>query len=99
MKTTALTDAASPSDDLATEWLFRSVDDLEVSVRTSYFLQSVGVRYIGDIVRMTEAELLASPKGDAKALAELRAIFSDIGLSFGMSLPDWAAQLASRGLT
>jgi len=69
--------------------LYRSVDELELSVRTSLCLTNDGVRFVGDFARKSEAELLRIPNFGRKSLNELKEILADIGLHLGQDLPDW----------
>jgi len=65
--------------------LLRKTDDLELSVRSANCLSGAGIKYIGDLVQKTEAEMLKMPNFGKKSLDELRAILSDMNLHFGHS--------------
>ncbi len=69
--------------------LYRSVDQLELSVRTSLCLTNDGIRFVGDFARKSEAELLRIPNFGRKSLNELKDILADIGLHLGQDLSDW----------
>ena len=73
------------------ENLQRNVDDLELSVRSANCLKNAGINLIGDLVQKTEAEMLKTKNFGRKSLNEIKAILSEMGLSFGMKLdfPPW----------
>jgi DNA-directed RNA polymerase subunit alpha len=68
------------------EHLFRSVDDLGLSVRPSYCLKTGNIRTIADLVQKTESELLKTKNFGKKSLNEITTIPGEIGLSLGMRL-------------
>lgn len=86
------------------ENLFRSVDELELSVRSANCLQQANIKTIGDLVQKTEAEMLKTKNFGRKSLKEIREILSEMGLSLGMRLDGWSrnqsanlANLAASG--
>jgi DNA-directed RNA polymerase subunit alpha len=68
------------------ENLFRSVDELELSVRSANCLQQANIRTIGDLVQKTEAEMLKTKNFGRKSLNEIKEILAGMGLSLGMKL-------------
>ena len=79
------------------ENLFRSVDELELSVRSANCLKNAEIRYIGDLVQKTEAEMLKTKNFGRKSLNEIRDILSEMGLGLGMKLDGWPpAELAAK---
>jgi len=68
------------------ENLFRSVDELELSVRASNCLKSANIRTMADLVPRTEAELLKTKNFGKKSLNEITTILGAMGLSLGMRL-------------
>ena len=72
---------------------FRSVEELELSIRTANCLQNANLRYIGDLVQRTEAELLKTKNFGRPSLREVKAILAELGLSLGTRIPDWKRQL------
>src|SRR5438094_6645384 len=66
--------------------LFRSVDELELSVRASNCLKSANIRTIADLVPRTEAELLKTKNFGKKSLNEIKTILGEMGLALGMRL-------------
>jgi DNA-directed RNA polymerase subunit alpha len=71
------------------ENLFRSVDELELSVRSANCLQQANIRTIGDLVQRTEAEMLKTKNFGRKSLKEIKEILAEMGLSLGMKLENW----------
>ncbi len=68
------------------EVLNHSVEELELSVRSSNCLKDAGIKTLGDLVRKSEAEMLKYRNFGRKSLQELVDILSDMGLHFGMDL-------------
>lgn len=72
--------------------LWRSVEELELSVRSANCLANANIRYIGDLVQKTEAEMLKTKNFGRKSLKEIREILSTMGLSLGMKVDGWPGQ-------
>jgi DNA-directed RNA polymerase subunit alpha len=72
------------------ENLFKNVDELELSVRSANCLKNADIRYIGDLVQKTEAEMLKTKNFGRKSLNEIKEILADMGLGLGMKLENWA---------
>jgi len=68
------------------ENLFRSVDELELSVRAYNCLKTANIRTIADLVQKSEAELLKTKNFGKKSLNEIKTILGEMGLSLGMRL-------------
>jgi len=64
----------------------RSVDELELSVRSSNCLQSAEIKTIGDLVRKTESEMLKYRNFGRKSLKEISDILRNMNLHFGMDV-------------
>ena len=71
------------------ENLFRSVEELELSVRSANCLKNADIRYIGDLVQKTEGEMLKTKNFGRKSLNEIKEILQEMGLSLGMKLENW----------
>ncbi len=67
----------------------RSVDELELSVRSANCLKHANIKLIGDLVQKTEAEILATKNFGRKSLNEIKEILSEMGLGLGMKLENW----------
>lgn len=76
------------------ENLFRSVDELELSVRSANCLQQANIKTIGDLVQKTEQEMLKTKNFGRKSLKEIKEILSEMGLSLGMRLENWPPRSA-----
>ena len=70
------------------EILMRSVEDLELSVRSANCLKNAGINTIGELVQRTEADMLKTKNFGRKSLSELKDILSEYGLVFGMKLEE-----------
>jgi DNA-directed RNA polymerase subunit alpha len=71
------------------ENFFRSVDDLELSVRSANCLKNANIRYIGELVMKTEAEMLKTKNFGRKSLNEIKEILNEMGLGLGMKVDGW----------
>jgi len=71
------------------ENLYRSVDELELSVRSANCLANANIRYIGQLVQKTEAEMLKTKNFGRKSLKEIREILTEMELSLGMKLENF----------
>jgi DNA-directed RNA polymerase subunit alpha len=74
------------------EILNRSVEELELSVRSYNCLKNANIQTIGDLVQKTEAEMLRTKNFGRKSLNEIKEILGGLGLSFGMK-PDSTGRL------
>ncbi|HSR10397.1 MAG TPA: DNA-directed RNA polymerase subunit alpha C-terminal domain-containing protein, partial [Thermodesulfobacteriota bacterium] len=59
------------------------------SVRSYNCLKNADIRYIGDLVQKTEAEMLRTKNFGRKSLNEIKEILAEMGLSLGMKLDNW----------
>jgi DNA-directed RNA polymerase subunit alpha len=88
---------AAPVEEAAlNENLFRSVDELELSVRSANCLQNANIKTIGDLVQKTEAEMLKTKNFGRKSLKEIKEILAEMGLSLGMKLESWPPKTAPQ---
>ena len=76
------------------ENLFRSVDELELSVRSANCLQQANIKTIGDLVQRSEAEMLKTKNFGRKSLKEIKEILAEMGLQLGMKLENWPPKTA-----
>ncbi|HYR46730.1 MAG TPA: DNA-directed RNA polymerase subunit alpha [Thermoanaerobaculia bacterium] len=76
------------------EYLNRSVDELELSVRSANCLKNAGIRTIRDLVQRTEKDMLETKNFGRKSLNEIKDILRPMGLSLGMELE--AAEVKSE---
>jgi len=68
------------------ENLYRSVNELELSVRAANCLRNATIRYIGELVQKTEQEMLKTKNFGRKSLNEIKEILMEMGLHLGMKL-------------
>ena len=73
------------------EKLGKSVDELELSVRSYNCLKNANIRTIGELVQKSEAEMLKTKNFGRKSLNEIKEILSGMGLSLGMKVDNWPA--------
>ena len=75
--------------DKINENLYRTVEELELSVRSANCLKNAGIKLIGELVSKSEAEMLKTQNFGRKSLNEIKDILCDMGLTFGMKLDDF----------
>ena len=80
-------------DEPLNENLFRSVDELELSVRSANCLQNANITLIGELVQRTEQDMLKTKNFGRKSLKEIKEILADMGLSLGMKIDNWPQML------
>ncbi|HET9321635.1 MAG TPA: DNA-directed RNA polymerase subunit alpha [Bryobacteraceae bacterium] len=68
------------------EQLNRSVEELELSVRSYNCLKNANIQTIGELVQKTEAEMLRTKNFGRKSLNEIKEILGNMGLSLGMKV-------------
>jgi DNA-directed RNA polymerase subunit alpha len=68
------------------ENLYRSVEELELSVRSANCLKNANIRYIGELVQRTEQEMLKTKNFGRKSLNEIKEVLVEMGLTLGMKL-------------
>ncbi len=71
------------------ERLAKSVDEMELSVRSYNCLKNANIRTIGDLVQRTESEMLKTKNFGRKSLNEIKEILTHMGLSLGMKLDNY----------
>jgi DNA-directed RNA polymerase subunit alpha len=80
----AAEDVAEHGMDKMGEILNRSVEELELSVRSYNCLKNANIQTIGELVQKTEAEMLRTKNFGRKSLNEIKEILANMGLSLGM---------------
>jgi len=80
--------AADAEKERFVEYLARSVDELELSVRSANCLKNSDIQYIWTLVQKSEAEMLKTKNFGRKSLNEIKEILSGMDLHFGMKLDD-----------
>jgi DNA-directed RNA polymerase subunit alpha len=66
--------------------LYRTVEELELSVRSANCLQNANIRYIGELAQRTEAEMLKTKNFGRKSLKEIKEILTEMDLALGMKI-------------
>ena len=79
-------DFPSSDDERLLEMLSRSVDELELSVRSYNCLKNADIKTIGDLVTRTEPDMLKTKNFGRKSLNEIKDILAEMGLALGMSV-------------
>lgn len=69
--------------------LFRSVDDLELTVRAANCLKAENIYYIGDLIQRSENDLLKTPNLGKKSLMEIKSVLAQHGLGLGLLVENW----------
>lgn len=69
--------------------LYRTVEDLELSVRSANCLKNANITYIGELVQRTEPEMLKTKNFGRKSLNEIKQLLEEMELSLGMKFDDW----------
>jgi DNA-directed RNA polymerase subunit alpha len=80
-------------DEPLNENLFRSVEELELSVRSANCLQNANIHLIGELVQKSEGEMLKTKNFGRKSLKEIKEILVDMGLTLGMKIDNWPQML------
>lgn len=70
------------------EKLDRSIEELELSVRSFNCLEAAGIKTIRDLVQKSESEMLKYRNFGRKSLSEIKSILKDMGLAFSMKIGD-----------
>jgi DNA-directed RNA polymerase subunit alpha len=78
-------DSGSAGSDL-NENLFKSIDELELSVRATNCLKSANISLVGEIVQRQESEMLKTKNFGKKSLDEIRRVLGEMNLDFGMKI-------------
>jgi len=70
------------------EYFLKSVNELELSVRSYNCLKNAEIRTIGDLVKRTEGEMLRTKNFGRKSLNEIKEILKSMNLGLGMKIDD-----------
>jgi DNA-directed RNA polymerase subunit alpha len=68
------------------ENLYRSVEELELSVRSANCLKNAEILKLYQLVQKSEAEMLKTKNFGRKSLNEIKEVLTEMGLSLGMKL-------------
>lgn len=75
--------------------LSKSVEDLELSVRSANCLRNAQITYIGELVQKTESEMLKTKNFGRKSLNEIKQLLQQMDLSLGMKIEKWEPPVSS----
>ncbi len=81
--------AIAPSAEGVNPILLKSIDELELTVRSTNCLKAEGIYFVGDLVQRTEGELMKTPNLGKKSLTEIQEVLARHSLSLGMNLAAW----------
>ncbi len=81
-------DGAHDGPQIRNENLNRSVEELELSVRSYNCLKNANIATIGELIQKTEAEMLKTKNFGRKSLNEIKEILAQMGLSLGMKIDE-----------
>jgi DNA-directed RNA polymerase subunit alpha len=90
----AVEDQPERSMDRVSDQLNRSVEELELSVRSYNCLKNAGIQTIGELVQKSESEMLRTKNFGRKSLNEIKEILTTMGLGLGMK-PDAHGRLVA----
>jgi DNA-directed RNA polymerase subunit alpha len=80
--------------DSAQEHMNKSVDELELSVRSYNCLRNANIRTIGELVTKSEGEMLKTKNFGRKSLNEIKEILTAMGLTLGMRVDEHGRPVA-----
>ena len=69
--------------------LFKTINNLNLTVRSTNCLKTKNIIYIGDLVQKTELNLLKTPNLGKKSLTEIKNILFNMDLFLGMEIANW----------
>lgn len=76
--------------------LLELVDNLELTVRSANCLKHLNINYLGDLVQLSESELLRTPNLGKKSLTEIKELLDLRGLKLGTPIENWNAILQKK---
>jgi DNA-directed RNA polymerase subunit alpha len=69
--------------------LYKTIDELDLSVRSHNCLKNANIRYIGELVKRTEGDMLKTKNFGRKSLNEIKILLVNMGLHFGMEIDNF----------
>lgn len=76
--------------------LYRRVDELELSVRSANCLANANIKFLGELVQKTEAEMLKTKNFGRKSLNEIKETLTELGLTLGMNAEGFSVEDAEK---
>jgi DNA-directed RNA polymerase subunit alpha len=77
--------------------LDRSIDELELSVRSYNCLKNADIRSIRDLIKRTERDMLSTKNFGKKSLTEIKDLLHGMGLDFGMDFDEQGNPIPGSG--
>lgn len=77
--------------------LDKSVDELELSVRSYNCLKNADIRSIRDLIRRSEKDMLGTKNFGKKSLTEIKDLLHGMGLDFGMDFDEQGNPIPGSG--
>ncbi len=78
--------------------LKRSVEELELSVRSYNCLKNENIKTIADLVQKTDQDMLKTRNFGRKSLNEIKEILAEMGLALGMGIDEYKNELIAAGV-
>ncbi|MDR2050504.1 MAG: DNA-directed RNA polymerase subunit alpha [Deltaproteobacteria bacterium] len=75
------------------ENLFKSIEELELSVRAGNCLKNANISYVGELVQRAESDMLKTKNFGKKSLDEIHRVLTELNLDFGMKLEGFDKKL------
>jgi len=69
--------------------LYKTIDELDLSVRSHNCLKNATIRYVGELVKRSEGEMLKTKNFGRKSLNEIKILLLKMGLQFGMDIENF----------
>src|SRR5262249_11036356 len=85
--------------EIRNENLNRSVEELELSVRSYNCLKNANIQTIGELVQKTESEMLKTKNFGRKSLNEIKEILASMGLSLGRRIEEHGTAVPTAAST
>jgi DNA-directed RNA polymerase subunit alpha len=77
--------------------LAKSIDELDLSVRSANCLKNANIHSLRDLVRRSEKDMLETKNFGRKSLEELEEVLEGLGLAFGMDVPEKSPAVFEAG--
>ncbi|MDR1312432.1 MAG: DNA-directed RNA polymerase subunit alpha [Deltaproteobacteria bacterium] len=87
--------AATPGGGPLDAAYYRTVDELELSVRAANCLKNADIYYIGELVQKSESDMLKTKNFGRKSLNEIKDVLNNLGLHLGMSVGEFKRPVMS----
>ncbi len=69
--------------------LDKSVEDLELSVRSANCLKNADINFIGELAQKSDQEMLKTKNFGRKSLNEIKSLLTEMDLTLGMKIENW----------